>query len=189
MKKETRNLFNKLTSVKEIKELNWFITNIKKRKNKIKKVLDIGCGRGIKTICLANEFKNIKFFGIDKDEEEITVAKKFLKYTKIKPKFIVANIGNLSPKLSNFDCIILTRIFHFIDKKNNALKKISRALKPKGFLFMIVFANIFSNKQPIPPKDILKFAKNNGLKLLNQKILKNIEYEDSFKLTFQKNET
>jgi len=147
--------------------------------------LDIGCGGGIKTICLANEFKDIKFLGIDKDAREIGVTKKFLKYTKIKPKFIVANIGNLSPKLSNFDCIISTRIFHLIDKKNNALKKISRALRPRGFLFMIVFAN----KLSIPPKNILKFAKNNGLKLKNQEILSNIKYEDSFKLIFQKNKT
>ena len=183
MKKGTLNLFNKLISAKEIKELNWFITNIKRRKNKIKKVLDIGCGRGIKTICLANEFKDIKFFGIDKDKEEIIVAKQFLKYTKIKLKFSVANIGNLSSKLSNFDCIISTRVFHFIKKKNNAFKKISGVLNLGGFLFMIEFPN----KLFIPPRNILKSAKNNGLKSLNQEILENIEYKNSFKLIFQKN--
>lgn len=185
MKKETRNLFNKLLSAQEIKELNWFITNIRRRKNKIKKVLDIGCGRGIKTICLANEFKDIKFFGIDKDQEEITVAKIFLKYSKIKLKFSVTNIGSLPSKYPNFDCIISTRIFRFIDNKNNAFKKISRILNSGGFLFMIAFPN----KLSISPRNILKSAKNNGLKLLNQEILENIEYKNSFKLIFQKNKT
>ena len=73
-------------------------------KNKIKKILDIGCGTGFIYEWIKKHQKNLKYFGIDIDNIAIKYAKK--KYSS--KNFRCANFFSINKK---FDLILLFQLF------------------------------------------------------------------------------
>lgn len=101
---------------------------------KNKKVLDIGCGNG-KDVKLLESLGASDVYGIDTSEFMINEAKKIV----TKPKNIfLANIEK-APFDNNFFDIIIGRFsFHYLKKFDKAYQELSRILKKKGLLVLIV---------------------------------------------------
>ncbi len=107
------------------------------------KVLDIGCGNGIKGIELAKEL-NIDYYGMDYSEEMISQAEQLLlensKLLKGKANFFVGDIlENNSIRYNHFDIVISDRCLINLETIENqilAIRHIRTALKDKGIYLM-----------------------------------------------------
>lgn len=103
------------------------------------RVLDAGCGSG-RLIESLKDF-NIEYTGVDISPSQLKYAREnYGKLLKQEPKFIQANIVNLSMIADfSFDLIFCIAAFHHIpsDKlRQQALSEFYRILKPKGKLIM-----------------------------------------------------
>jgi len=104
---------------------------------KIKKVLDLGCGSGRHTIFLSKT--DFSLTGIDFSKKAISLAKKWAKKEKVKPKFIIANIHKkLKLKNNSFDAIIAIDSLHYESSEDlkTTLKECKRVLKNDGLIFI-----------------------------------------------------
>jgi ubiquinone/menaquinone biosynthesis C-methylase UbiE len=98
----------------------------------IKEVLEIGCGIGLVSAYLANQY-NMTVYGTDFDPEEIQMAKEFCSggpglY------FQVEDGAKLSFSDSCFDLVVSQNVFHHIPDWPKAVDEISRVLRPGGCL-------------------------------------------------------
>lgn len=96
-------------------------------------VLDIGCGNGTGTICLASE-KLLRIKGIDYSEEMIRAAEKLLAEkgdTNIKGEisFAVGDILNLKEKESYYDMAITRRVIINLGTLENQIKAVREVYK------------------------------------------------------------
>ncbi len=113
---------------------NKFIAKILK-KNKIKSLLDLGCGTGKLTITLAK--MGFDVHGIDISPRLIKVAKKTAKKEKLNINFVVGDIRRLNLK-KKFDCIVLSEVLEHIKDDASLLKSTKKLLKKNGKLFVSV---------------------------------------------------
>lgn len=119
------------------KDLPFIIQQCKKEK--VKRVLDLGCGVGRNLI----EFAKHKFevYGIDLSETAIKLLKKLLQKLKLKAFLTVGNIYDELPYKDNFfDCVVCVQTLqHGTETQIKfAIKEIKRVLKPKGLIFITV---------------------------------------------------
>jgi ubiquinone/menaquinone biosynthesis C-methylase UbiE len=112
---------------------------------KNRKVLDIGCGNG-KDVKLFESLHASDVYGIDASKFMVNEAKKIV----AKPKNIhLASMENTSFKNNFFDVIIGRFSFHYLKKFNKAYRELSRILKKKGLLILVVphpFRDLSSQK-------------------------------------------
>ena len=106
-------------------------------KDKIKSVLDVGCGTGGHSIRFAERGYNV--VGIDLSDVMINQAKRKVKGRRLPIEFFVQDLRNFSLK-KKFDAVLcLFGTFGYCTKDNEvavALKKIRDHLKPQGlFIF------------------------------------------------------
>lgn len=104
---------------------------------KNKKVLDIGCGAGGKSIYYANKGAN-KVIGVDiiekyKKESERLAIKKGL---TDKFEYYLNDAANLSFEDNMFDVIIMNDAMEHVDKPKKVLKECLRVLKKGGKLYI-----------------------------------------------------
>lgn len=115
--------------------------------DKIKNVLEIGCGIGFVSSYLAQSY-NFNVYGTDYDNEQIQLAK------KLQPKlehlhFQSEDATQLSFKDSSIDLVISQNVFHHIPNWQDAIKEISRVMNSGGHLswldltFPKIVKNIF----------------------------------------------
>lgn len=124
----TYNFFSRRESVKKlIKHNNYEL------------VLDLGCGTGEFYEMLIEFTKS--YVGIDYSESMISRAKKKYGETKQKPEFIVASGENIPFDQDSFDMICAIGYVQYFVDPSNALKEISRVLKPGGSLIIQSFQN------------------------------------------------
>lgn len=105
---------------------------------KDKKVLDIGCGAGGKTLYYASQGAE-KVYGIDVVEHYEEEANKLAKQKGLqdKFKFILGDAGENIPFEDNFfDTIVMNDAMEHVDKPLEVLKECYRALKPSGKLYV-----------------------------------------------------
>lgn len=145
-KKEAEKVYNKLAKVYhkrrlEIKTFNELlekpITFSLLGNVKDKKVLDAGCGSGIRAKILAK--KGARVTGIDISSEMLSLAKKHCKGLKI--QFDRGSIDNLPYKNNSFDIIAASLVIHYLKNPNKAFKEFYRVLKKGGIL-------VFSTDSP-----------------------------------------
>jgi cyclopropane fatty-acyl-phospholipid synthase-like methyltransferase len=134
-----------------------FVNRRKKAENNIKKirdtlkqlevgntkdVLEIGCGIGLVSAYLANQF-SMKVYGTDFDPEEIKLAQE-INEEGLKLHFQVEDAANLSFKDGSFDLVLSQNVFHHIPNWSDAVGEIQRVLRPAGCLIWhdIVFPGI-----------------------------------------------
>jgi ubiquinone/menaquinone biosynthesis C-methylase UbiE len=123
---------------------------------RIKDVLEIGCGIGLVAAYLANE-RGFTVYGTDFDSEEIQLAKKFNTENQ-NLNYQIEDAAKLSFEDNCFDLVISQNVFHHIPNWTNAISEIQRVLRQGGFLIWhdLVF-----------PKIVVKlfkpFTKNYGL--------------------------
>jgi len=107
------------------------------------KVMDIGCGNGIKGIELTKEI-NIDYFGVDYSDEMISQAKNMLKNSTLelkgKAQFQVGNIlEQKTIDIGEFDVVMTDRCIinlNTIDNQIAAIKNIHSILKENGLYLM-----------------------------------------------------
>jgi ubiquinone/menaquinone biosynthesis C-methylase UbiE len=123
---------------------------------KIKTVLEIGCGIGFVSHYLTEKY-NFTVYGTDYDNEQIQIA------NKMQPKmdhlsFKAEDAAKLSFADSNFDLVLSQNVFHHIPNWGNALKEVTRILRPYGYFVWLdlTFPGIVKNI-------FLPFVRNYGL--------------------------
>ncbi len=132
------------------------------KKNKAKKVLDLGSGSGRHVVYFAKE--GFDSFGIDISKEGIKITKNWLKKENLKANLKIGNIYEKLPYADNFfDAILTTGVICHSDIKGirKTIKEIERILKPNGLIFVNVRRNRKYTK--INTKKILPFGKEKTL--------------------------
>jgi len=129
-------------------------------REKIKTVLELGCGIGFVSHYLAETY-NWNVYGTDYDEEQIQIA------NKVQPKidhlsFRVEDAAKLSFEDSSIDLVLSQNVFHHIPNWENAIKEIARVLCFGGYFIWLdlTFPRIVKNI-------FLPFVKNYGLYSIN----------------------
>ncbi len=107
------------------------------KKEKQKKILDLGCGAGRNLIKLAENGFDVH--GIDVAEEGVNLIRKNLRKKNLKAELRVANIFDKLPYKNNFfDGIISVQTLQHgnLSQIKGVISEITRILKPNGFLFV-----------------------------------------------------
>lgn len=111
-----------------------------------KEVIEIGCGNGVQSIYIYQNFKPSKITGIDLSEANIEIAESEKKRVKAdKVSFIVDDAQNMQHIPSESVDVVLNieSAFHYPDK-TAFLKEIHRILKPGG---QFLIADILSTRK------------------------------------------
>lgn len=120
------------------------------KKNKVKKILDLGCGTGRHVVYLAKQ--GFKVQGLDISEEGLKQTKKWLKIDKLQANLKIGSIYSKLPyNNGTFDAIISTSVIHHakIKKIRKLIKEMERILKPGGQIFIITHKRKFRNFWPL----------------------------------------
>jgi len=102
-----------------------------------KKFLEVGCGNGLVTRYLAQEYGG-EVTGIDIDAQQVELAKKELDGIQ-NVNYIEADANNLPFEDREFDIVLSFGVLHHVENWLNALKEIKRVLKHGGYF---VYADI-----------------------------------------------
>lgn len=109
------------------------------KKEKAKRILDLGCGSGRHTIMLAKAGFDV--YGMDASKEGLKQTKEWLKKEKLKAKLKKASCYKKFPfKKDFFDATISIQVIHHakIKQIRYCISEIERVLKPKGIAFVTV---------------------------------------------------
>lgn len=99
-----------------------------------KRVLEIGCGVGIVSAHLVNEY-DMNVTGIDLDPEQIALARMHNEENE-RLRFIEADTTRLPFEDHEFDMVLSIYVLHFVGNWEEALEEINRVLKQNGhFIF------------------------------------------------------
>jgi len=155
------------------------------KKQRVKKILDLGCGAGRTVIYLAE--RNFEVYGIDISKEGIEKAKQRLSERNLQAELKVYSMTARLPYSDDFfDAIVSTRtIYHAtIDQIRRTIKEIKRVLKSLGLIFITVRKSNLRKKVPyakkIAPRTFLNLSgKEKGVihYIFNKQILKK-EFRD-----------
>jgi len=96
------------------------------------RVLDVACGGGELSLKITERGCNV--FGIDISEKAINWAKRLAEREKITARFEVADAQYLPYPDSFFDKVVSSSSLEHFPKDVEALKEMSRILKPGGYL-------------------------------------------------------
>ncbi len=103
--------------------------------NKIKTILELGCGVGFVSTYLAENY-HFKVYGTDFDPEQIETAK------NIQPKlkrlyFQIEDASQLTFEDCSIDLVISQNVFHHVPNWKNAIKEIARVLCSGGYFLWL----------------------------------------------------
>lgn len=107
--------------------------------NKVKKILDIGCGSGTLSFYLSNKNHEVK--GIDISDKAIKVCKESSRLMNLKNiSFERIDFPNKAPK-GKYDFVIFSEVIEHLADDDLALKKIYSLLNHGGLLFLTTPSN------------------------------------------------
>jgi ubiquinone/menaquinone biosynthesis C-methylase UbiE len=98
------------------------------------KVLDVGTGKGLLPMRIAEKNRNLQVYGVDSSQKAIDAARKNAIETEIAnpPKFDVGDASSLSFEKNYFDAVVSTFSLHHWPDPVQGLNEIFRVLKPRG---------------------------------------------------------
>jgi malonyl-CoA O-methyltransferase len=140
-----------------------------------KDILDVGCGKARYTKKLINKFPDKNFICVD-------LSKKVMGYIQLEVKKCEGSILNIPYKNETFNFVFVTEALeHAIDIRN-AIREISRILKPNGKVVIIDKDIMAISKLKLAPfeqwfdvEELQMIMKDNGLKTT---VKKNLKYEN-----------
>jgi len=97
-------------------------------------VLEIGCGVGIVSAHLANQY-NMDVVGTDLDPEQIAAANTRNKENQ-DLRFFEADATKLPFESGEFDMVLSVYVLHHISNWRKVLEEVNRVLKPNGYLVL-----------------------------------------------------
>jgi ubiquinone/menaquinone biosynthesis C-methylase UbiE len=107
--------------------------------NRVKTVLDIGCGAGRHVVYLAGH--GFTVFGLDSSDEAVKMSREALNKIGLKANLMIASMyEKLLYPANHFDAIICTKALNHntIDKIRRTIAEMERVLKPGGVVFIVV---------------------------------------------------
>ena len=97
------------------------------------KALEIGCGRGVGTEIIFEQFGAQEVHACDLDPQMIGLAQRRLaKYPPARLRLFVGDAETIDAPDAAFDAVFDFAIIHHIPVWQNAIKEIARVLKPNG---------------------------------------------------------
>jgi len=106
-------------------------------------VLDIACGTGIISRCIARKVQPVKaIVGVDLNEGMIEIARSVTKDKKQMFEWHCANVTNLPFDDNSFSIAFCQQGLQFFPDKAKALEEIKRVLMPDGRLILTVWSGI-----------------------------------------------
>ena len=117
------------------------------KKQKVKRVLDLGCGAGRNLVYLSK--KGFDMYGTDYAPEGLKIIKEKLKKEKTSCRLKLGNIFNKLPYENDFfDAIISVQVLQHgkVNEIKKAIKEIKRVLKPEGLIFITLSGRISKGK-------------------------------------------
>jgi len=100
-------------------------------KNKVKVILDVGCGTGRFSVPLSNYF-NSNLIGIDPSKDMLAVAKLNQKVGRV--KFYEGDVLKIPVENEKVDLIFMSMVYHHITDLKIAIREFERVLKTGGYL-------------------------------------------------------
>lgn len=98
-----------------------------------KRVLEIGCGRGVGTEIIFERFGADEVHAFDLDPDMIVQAQKRLsRYLPTRLKLFVGDAAAINESDASFDAVFDFAIIHHIPNWKDAVSEIARVLKPGG---------------------------------------------------------
>ena len=119
------------------------------KKERVRKVLDLGCGSGRHLVYLAK--KGFDVYGIDISKHGIKIARNWLKKEGLRANLKVGDFYKKLPYRNNFfDAIISIAALHHGKIRNirKLIKEMKRILKPKGLIFVTLHKKLPKKKIP-----------------------------------------
>jgi len=123
--------------IKPQEDMNKVIKLLKKEK--VKRVLDLGCGSGRHVVMLAKAGFDV--YGTDISKQGLKLTRKWLKESNLKARLKQASCYKRFPFKDNFfDAIISIQVIHHAKIKNirYCISEMERVLKPGGIIFVSV---------------------------------------------------
>ncbi len=164
------------------------------RKERVKRILDVGCGAGRHLVYLANE--GFEVYGIDIAKEGIRMARKVLKDYCLRVHMTVGNIFERLPYRDNFfDAIISIQVMQHgkAGEIKKGISEMKRVLKPNKFIFIILcgrysqgrtrYCLVKTARRIVPRTYIPTIGSETGLThyIYNKHFIKK-HYEEHFKI-------
>ena len=163
-----------------VEELKPFYCILKKFQNG--KVLDAGCGSGIVSKFLLNEFPNLDIDACDLSDIRLHQVKKTLDK---KVNFFQHDLTNHSLENNKYDLIISRFVFEYFSDPVDVAKKMFNALKPNGYLCIVdvdgLFLNFFTKDKKLNTQLERISAQIKGVDLFCGRKLSNYFSESGFK--------
>ena len=119
-------------------------------------VLELGCGVGVVTGWLAEEY-SLSVVGTDVDPEQIELARQLQAETE-RLRFRVEDAAGLSFENGSFDLVLSQFVFHHMADWEDAFGEAARVLRPGGYFMWLDVAFKPRTKRIISP-----FMKNFGI--------------------------
>ena len=134
MLRKLRNLLSSEIDPAFSKRADFIFTSI--YRDKPKKVLDIGCGRGFYLWGMSQFNFLEEIHGIDKNNKYLEIAQKSNLDRRVRIK--KGNIYKLPYKENYFDYVICSEVLEHLEEDKKALREVKRVLKRKGTLILTV---------------------------------------------------
>jgi len=104
---------------------------------KAKKVLEIGCGYANMLMRLAKECPDTKFFGIDKEQLQINIARQIREQEKLSTVFLECiPYENYNGFVKLFDVVYIHSTIQYLEDVDHFVGWTKRALKPDGVVLV-----------------------------------------------------
>ncbi len=115
------------------------LSNLLPKDGKIKNILEIGCGTGLFTKFLLQQYPNASLLAVDLAEEMINKAKQQLQsFSQV--QFLTADIEELEiSAFPPFDLIVSNAVIQWLQSKQKTLQTLTASLQPNGWFLASTF--------------------------------------------------